>query len=105
MMRPRTLTAYRLLTGPDDSRFCHKVTRALSEGWQLYGQPSISFDAASGQTICAQAVIKDVEGVGYSEDLQLGDLSDAPIQATVKNASDCSKHLPQQPNYRFWTPV
>jgi hypothetical protein len=73
-MRPKTLTSYRLLTGPDDSSFCHKVTKALADGWQLYGQPSVAFDAASGRTVCAQAVIKDVEGVSYSENLKLGDL-------------------------------
>ncbi|HTN63295.1 MAG TPA: DUF1737 domain-containing protein, partial [Devosia sp.] len=28
---------YRFLSGEDDSAFCHKVTKALSEGWQLHG--------------------------------------------------------------------
>ena len=36
---------YRLLTGEDDSSFCHKVTKALSEGWELHGSPSYAFDA------------------------------------------------------------
>ena len=26
---------YRLLTGDDSSEFCHKVTEALSKGWEL----------------------------------------------------------------------
>ncbi|MCA8930510.1 MAG: DUF1737 domain-containing protein, partial [Alphaproteobacteria bacterium] len=30
-------TIYRFLSGPDDSSFCHKVSKAMSEGWQLYG--------------------------------------------------------------------
>ena len=34
---------YRLLTGPDDSNFCHKVTKALSQGWQLHGSPTLSY--------------------------------------------------------------
>ncbi|WP_370213681.1 DUF1737 domain-containing protein, partial [Roseovarius sp.] len=28
---------YRLLTEDDTSKFCHKVTEALSKGWELYG--------------------------------------------------------------------
>ena len=52
---------YRLLTGPDNSEFCHKVTKALSEGWELHGSPGLSFDAVQGLTICAQAVTKQSE--------------------------------------------
>ena len=33
---------YRFLTGDDDSKFCHKVTEALSNGWELYGSPQLS---------------------------------------------------------------
>ena len=28
-------TLYRMLTGPDDASFCHRVSEALSKGWQL----------------------------------------------------------------------
>ena len=34
-----TVKAYRYLTGKDDAAFCHRVTQALNNGWQLYGQP------------------------------------------------------------------
>lgn len=52
---------YRLLTGPDNSEFCHKVTKALSEGWELYGSPSISYDVVNEVNICAQAVTKQAD--------------------------------------------
>ena len=26
---------YRYLTGPDDATFCHRVTAALNNGWEL----------------------------------------------------------------------
>lgn len=52
---------YRLLTGPDTSEFCHKVTNALSQGWQLYGDPALNFDQKTGMMICAQAVTKQTE--------------------------------------------
>lgn len=68
------MIAYRLLTGPDDSSFCHKVTDALAKGWQLHGDPSYAFDAASGTMRCAQAVIKDVPGRDYDPDVKLGSL-------------------------------
>jgi hypothetical protein len=54
-------TLYRLLTEDDTSDFCHKVTLALSKGWDLYGDPQYAFDQSSGKMRCAQAVIKQVE--------------------------------------------
>ena len=67
------MIAYRLLTGPDDSSFCHKVTAALARGWELHGSPSYASDAATGMMRCAQAVTKKVDGP-YDPDLRLGDL-------------------------------
>lgn len=51
---------YRMLTGPDDASFCLKVSRALEEGYELYGSPSATFNGE--RVIVAQAVIwPDVE--------------------------------------------
>jgi len=52
---------YRLLTGADDSAFCHKVTAALNQGWELKGAPSITAKP-DGSIVCAQAVTKKVNG-------------------------------------------
>lgn len=68
------MRAYRLLTGPDDAAFCHKVTAALAQGWELHGGPVLAFDAAQGAMVCGQAVVKDVPGTDYAPDLKLGDL-------------------------------
>ncbi|MEL6644467.1 MAG: DUF1737 domain-containing protein [Pseudomonadota bacterium] len=67
------MKAYRLLTGDDTSAFCHKVTAALAQGWELYGDPAYAFDTANGVMRCAQAVTKDVEGP-YDPTKRLGDL-------------------------------
>lgn len=67
------MQAYRLLTGDDTSAFCHKVTKALADGWTLHGSPSYAFDAANGVMRCAQAVTKDVDGT-YDPSIKLGDL-------------------------------
>ncbi len=67
------MKAYRLLTGDDTSAFCHKVTDALSRGWELHGPPAYAFDSANGVMRCAQAVVKDVPGE-YSPDVKLGSL-------------------------------
>ena len=72
-VRSKTTTLYRYLTGVDDSSFCHRVTQAINSGWQLYGQPTLTFDAAKGRTICGQAIVKEVEGLDYSPDLKLSD--------------------------------
>jgi hypothetical protein len=63
---------YRFLTEDDTSAFCHKVSLALSKGWELHGGPTYAFDAANGIMRCGQAVTKDVPGV-YSPDLKLGE--------------------------------
>ena len=62
---------YRLLTGPDDSAFCHKVTKALNDGWVLYGDPQYTADPGSGELRCAQAVTKDVDEA-YDPERKLG---------------------------------
>ena len=67
------MKAYRLLTGDDSSAFCHKVTAALDNGWDLYGDPAYAYDSANGVMRCAQAVTKDVPGY-YDPDKKLGDL-------------------------------
>jgi hypothetical protein len=67
-----TTRLYRFLTGPDDSSFCHKVSRALSDGWQLYGDPQYATDPASQTLRCGQAVVKDVEAE-YDPDRKLGE--------------------------------
>ncbi len=63
---------YRLLTEDDNSDFCHKVSEALSKGWELYGDPQYGFDHANGVMRCAQAVTKDAE-TPYTPDMKLGE--------------------------------
>ncbi len=67
------MISYRLLTDIDDASFCNKVTKALNQGWQLYGAPSYAYDAKEGVMKCAQAVTKEVDG-DYHEDIKLGAL-------------------------------
>lgn len=62
---------YRLLTEDDTSAFCHKVSEALSKGWELYGSPTYGFDKANGVMRCGQAVTKDVEAE-YTPEMKLG---------------------------------
>lgn len=63
---------YRLLTEDDTSAFCHKVSLALSKGWELYGSPTYAFDASNGVMRCGQAVTKEIDGT-YSADMKLGE--------------------------------
>ena len=63
---------YRLLTEDDSSAFCHQISLALSKGWELYGDPTMSFDAARGVMRCGQAVVKEIDA-DYHPDMKLGD--------------------------------
>jgi hypothetical protein len=65
-------TLYRLLTGPDDVAFCHRVSQALSKGWQLYGPPTLTYDVEQQKVICGQAITKNFAG-DYAADLKLSE--------------------------------
>ncbi len=65
-------TLYRFLSEEDTSAFCHKVSKALAQGWSLYGSPTQTHDATSGVMRCGQAVIKEVPG-DYTVDMKLGE--------------------------------
>ena len=64
---------YRMITGPDDDQFCHRVSKALSNGWSLAGSASMTFDAHRKRTMCGQPVVKDVPDEEYREGIKLGD--------------------------------
>lgn len=51
---PDGLPIYRILTGPDDAAFCHRVSAALALGYELYGSPACTFDGR--HVIVAQAL-------------------------------------------------
>ncbi|WP_159952064.1 DUF1737 domain-containing protein [Rhizobium sp. 18065] len=67
------MKVYRFLTGPDDANFCHRVTDALNKGWELHGAPSLSFNTATNQMHCGQAVVKTVHGKDYDPTMKLGE--------------------------------
>ena len=46
---------YRFLSGPDTAEFCQRVSNALEDGYQLYGNPVMLLE--DGQRIVGQAVI------------------------------------------------
>jgi hypothetical protein len=52
---PDGLPIYRLLTGPDDAAFCHRVSAALALGYRLHGSPAATFNGT--QVIVAQALL------------------------------------------------
>jgi hypothetical protein len=64
---------YRFLTASDDSSFCHKVTKALSEGWSLHGSPTYAYDAEAKIMKCGQAVTRLVADQPYDPDKKLVD--------------------------------
>jgi len=64
---------YRLLTGKDDAAFCHRVTDALNKGWLLHGSPSLTFNSQTGEVICGQPIVKEVEGKDYHPEMKLSE--------------------------------
>lgn len=56
---PEHLPRYRVLTGPDDSTFCHRVSAALDLGYELHAGPSVT--TLDGRGYVAQAVVWTAE--------------------------------------------
>jgi len=52
---PNGLPRYRLLTGPDDDTFCHRVSEALELGYELYGNPTLT--TKGDEVVAGQAVV------------------------------------------------
>ncbi|QNE21428.1 DUF1737 domain-containing protein [Kribbella qitaiheensis] len=52
---PNGLPAYRVLTGPDDAAFCHRVSEAIALGYCLYEGPAVTFNGE--RVIVAQALL------------------------------------------------
>lgn len=64
-------TIFRFITEDDTSQFCHRVSEALSRGWQLHGAPSMAFDTARGVMRCGQGVTKEI-AESYTPEMKLG---------------------------------
>ena len=48
---------YKLITGPDDSSFCARVSQFLKDGWKLHGSPTMTFDGE--KVIVGQAIVRE----------------------------------------------
>jgi hypothetical protein len=49
------------------------VSSALNKGWQLSGSPTLTYDPEKKTVICGQAIVKEVVGVDWSEDITLSE--------------------------------
>ncbi|MEM6385789.1 MAG: DUF1737 domain-containing protein [Pseudomonadota bacterium] len=68
------MKGYRYITGPDDSEFCHRITRLLNNGWDLAGPATLTFDPVKGRVICGQPMVKDNPDIAYNRHVELDDL-------------------------------
>ncbi|HVI29713.1 DUF1737 domain-containing protein [Hansschlegelia sp.] len=64
---------YRFLTGPDDAAFCRRVSDAINKGWSLQGDPTLTYDPEKKTVVCGQAIVKEIVGVEWSDDIKLSD--------------------------------
>lgn len=53
------MKVYRYLTGKDDVNFCARVSKALNDGYELYGSPTMTFNGTD--VIVGQAIVKEVD--------------------------------------------
>ena len=81
------MKGYRFITEDDTSKFCHRVTEALSSGWKLYGEPKLTFDKKRGVMRCGQAVIKNSPKKELS-----------PVEGFLVKATPVEQSFPMLPN-------
>ena len=63
------MKVYRYLTGKDDVHFCARVSKALNDGYELYGAPTMTFNGID--VIVGQVIVKDeVDESELSEQFQ-----------------------------------
>ncbi|QCO20413.1 DUF1737 domain-containing protein [Acinetobacter cumulans] len=62
------MKVYKYLTGKDDVTFCARVTKALKEGYELYGSPTMTFNGTD--VIVGQAIMKEAEEADVPEGLK-----------------------------------
>ncbi len=84
MSAPDSPLSYRLITGPDDSSFCERISVALADGYVLHGGPAVTFNGVS--VICAQAVI--LPRVIAAGDAAVASAVDGPDAGTNSAAGD-----------------
>ena len=114
---PEGLPVYRVLTGPDDASYCHRVSEALGLGYELHGSPALTHDGA--QVIVAQALrwpsstapAEDSAAAGprlvpdypiSTRRLQLSPLSVADLDEALayRSRADVCRYLPFEPQTR-----
>ena len=52
---PQGMLRYRFITGPDDDKFCQRISEAIELGYELYGRPALT--TKGNIVIAGQAVI------------------------------------------------
>jgi hypothetical protein len=62
------MKVYKYLTGKDDVTFCARVTKALNEGYELYGSPTMTFNGTD--VIVGQAIMKEADEADIPEGLK-----------------------------------
>ena len=68
---------YRYLSGPEGFAFNQRVSLALQDGWEPFGNPVMTFDPILKVMICGQAIIKETDDLEDRDVIALIDESDA----------------------------
>lgn len=63
------MRTYRYPTGPGDSDFYHRVSEAVSGGWELAGPSTLVYDAISKRIVCNWPLAKERLDIAYSREI------------------------------------
>ena len=66
---------YRYLSGPEGFAFNQRVSLALQEGWEPFGNPVMTYDPVLKVMIVGQAIIKETEDASDHDVIALLDTS------------------------------
>lgn len=67
---------YRYISAPEGFVFSQRISLAMQEGWELYGNPVMTFDPVLKVMMAGQAIIKETEDEMDRDVIALLDTSD-----------------------------
>lgn len=72
---------YRFLSGPEGFAFNQRVSLALQEGWEPFGNPVLTYDPLLKVMIAGQAIVKETEDRADRDVVALLDTGDEDEEA------------------------
>lgn len=83
-VKRKQMKLYRFLSAPEGFAFNQRVSLALQEGWEPFGNPVMTYDPVLKVMIAGQAIVKETEDTDDIDVVSLLEVRDEPPSANRK---------------------